>query len=50
MQRLCGNGTVVTKCEEAFEVTEDDFNRVDESLRGQLPEGYYIQWILTFNP
>ncbi len=36
--------------EEAFEVSEDDFNRVDESLRGQLPEGYYIQWLITFNP
>lgn len=36
--------------EEAFEVSEEDFNRVDESLRGQLPEGYYIQWLLTFNP
>ena len=36
--------------EEAYEVTEDDFNRVDESLRGQLPEGYYIQWLITFNP
>ena len=36
--------------EEAFECTEDDFNRIDESLRGQLPEGYYIQWLLTFNP
>lgn len=45
-----GSGAVVTNCEEAFEVTEDDFNRVDESLRGQLPEGYYIQWLVTFNP
>ena len=36
--------------EEFYEVTEDDFNRVDESLRGQLPEGYYIQWLITFNP
>lgn len=36
--------------EEAYEVSEDAFNRIDESLRGQLPEGYYIQWILTFNP
>ena len=37
-------------CEEAFEVAEDDFRRIDESLRGQLPEGYYIQWLITFNP
>ena len=36
--------------EEAFEVSEADFMRVDESLRGQLPEGYYIQWLVTFNP
>lgn len=36
--------------EEAYEVDEDSFNRVDESLRGQLPEGYYIQWLITFNP
>ena len=36
--------------EEAFEVSEDDFNRIDESLRGEMPEGYYIQTILTLNP
>lgn len=36
--------------EECFEVSEDDFNRIDESLRGKLPEGYYIQLILTLNP
>ena len=36
--------------EEFYEVSEDDFNRIDESLRGQLPEGYYIQWLITFNP
>lgn len=36
--------------EEAYEVSEEDFNRVDESLRGILPEGYYIQWLVTFNP
>lgn len=36
--------------EEAYEVDEDDFNRVDESLRGQLPPGYYIQWLIIFNP
>lgn len=36
--------------EEAYEVDEDSFNRIDESLRGQLPEGYYIQWIISFNP
>lgn len=36
--------------EEAYEVDEDAFNRVDESLRGRLPDGYYIQWLITFNP
>lgn len=36
--------------EEAYEASEDAFNRIDESLRGQLPEGYYIQWLITFNP
>lgn len=36
--------------EEAFEVYEDAFNRVDESLRGQMPPGYYIQWLITLNP
>lgn len=36
--------------EEAYEVSEDAFNRIDESLRGILPEGYYIQWLITFNP
>ena len=36
--------------EEAYEVTEGAFNRVDESLRGRLPPGYYIQWLITFNP
>lgn len=37
-------------CEEAFEISEDAFNRIDESLRGQMPDGYYIQCILTLNP
>ena len=36
--------------EEAFEVAEEDFQRIDESLRGKLPIGYYIQWLITFNP
>lgn len=37
--------------EEAYEVgAEEEFNRLDESLRGELPEGYFIQWTLTFNP
>ena len=36
--------------EEAYECDEEDFNRVDESLRGKLPEGYFIQWSISFNP
>lgn len=36
--------------EEAYECSEDAFNTVDESLRGVMPEGYYIQWLITFNP
>ena len=36
--------------EEAYEISEDDFKLVDESLRGQLPDGYFIQWSLSFNP
>jgi phage terminase large subunit len=37
--------------EEAYEVNdEDEFNRLDESLRGELPEGHFIQWTLTLNP
>lgn len=36
--------------EEAYEIDEDSFNTVDESLRGVMPDGYYIQWLITFNP
>ena len=37
--------------EEAFQVmNEDDFNKVDMSIRGQLPDGYYKQITITFNP
>ena len=36
--------------EEAFEVEESAFQTLDEGLRGQLPDGYYIQWIISFNP
>lgn len=37
--------------EEAFEVTnEDDFNKVDMSVRGEVLEGYFKQITLTFNP
>ena len=37
--------------EEAFQVaSEDDFNKVDLSIRGKLPPGYYKQITMTFNP
>ncbi len=36
--------------EEAFEIREDDFNKVDLSIRGEVPEGYFKQITLTFNP
>ena len=37
--------------EECYQVkSEDDFNKVDMSIRGQLPKGYFKQHILTFNP
>lgn len=37
--------------EEAYEImNEDDFNMLDESIRGQVPEGLFKQITLTFNP
>lgn len=37
--------------EEAYEVTkEDDFDTLDESIRGKMPEGLWKQTTLTFNP
>lgn len=37
--------------EEAFQITnEDDFNKLDTSIRGNVPEGYFKQLTLTFNP
>lgn len=37
--------------EEAYQITnEDDFNKVDMSIRGELPPGYFKQITLTFNP
>lgn len=36
--------------EEAYEITEDDFNKLDESFRGILPPHYFLQCTLTFNP
>lgn len=37
--------------EEAYEVmNEDDFNVLDESIRGEVPEGLFKQITITFNP
>lgn len=37
--------------EEAYELkSEDDFDKVDKSIRGILPEGGFYQHLLTFNP
>lgn len=37
--------------EEAFQVTnEDDFNKVDMSIRGEIPAPLFKQHTLTFNP
>lgn len=37
--------------EESFEVTsEDDFNKLDLSIRGEMPDGLWKQITLTLNP
>jgi phage terminase large subunit len=37
--------------EEAYEImNEEDFNKIDMSIRGELPPGYFKQILLTFNP
>lgn len=37
--------------EEAYEImSEDDFNMLDESIRGEVPNGLFKQVTLTFNP
>lgn len=37
--------------EEAYQVkNEDDFNKLDMSIRGELPEGYFKRFNITFNP
>lgn len=37
--------------EEAYELfNEDDFNTIDESIRGAVPDPLFKQWTLTFNP
>jgi len=48
---MSGSGSSVTQSEEAYEITkESDFNMVDESIRGKVPEGLFKQVTLTFNP
>ena len=37
--------------EEAYEISnEDDFNKLDMSIRGEVPEGYFKRIMITFNP
>lgn len=37
--------------EEAFEIeSEEDFDKFDDTIRGILPEGYFHQITITFNP
>lgn len=37
--------------EEAYELLkETEFDTLDESIRGEMPEGYFKQWVITFNP
>ncbi len=37
--------------EEAFQITdESEFNKLDLSIRGKLPDGYFKQITFTFNP
>ena len=37
--------------EEAYQISnEEDFDKLDLSIRGALPEGYWKQIVMTFNP
>lgn len=37
--------------EEAYQIDKEaDFDMIDESIRGEVPEGYFKQIVLTFNP
>jgi phage terminase large subunit len=36
--------------DEAYEIREDDFNKLDMSIRGRMPDGLRPQLVLTFNP
>lgn len=37
-------------CEEAYELSEEEFNKLDLSIRGQVPKGLWKTITLTFNP
>lgn len=37
-------------CEEATELTQNDFEIIDDRLRGKLPAGQFYQIRMTFNP
>ena len=37
-------------CEEAYELKESDFNKIDMSIRGKMPNGLKPQLTLSFNP
>lgn len=37
-------------CEEATELTQADFEIIDDRLRGELPDGQFYQIRMTFNP
>lgn len=37
--------------EEAYEIDdEEEFDKIDDAIRGELPDGYFHQLTLTFNP
>ena len=51
IERINGSGLFVTESEEFYEISkEEDFDILDESIRGQLPEGYFKRVTATFNP
>ena len=36
--------------EEAYEISEEDFEKLEMSIRGKVPDGYFKQITLMFNP
>ena len=36
--------------EEAYQTTEEDFKILEGSFRGKMPEGYFVQFTILFNP